>query len=167
MKHLAALLAIILGSACHLHAVDLSEIAAAPAAINAVKMEPTKLAVSAEKKGWLAVSDGLLSHSAVIYRPVIDHLGIADFTVTRSGYLLLACNFDYQGNESGEWQKEAWDERKFKLKGWKALKNSALGGALIQSDKREQILFWKKVSAGERFVLRCNKYDPPYPIVFR
>ena len=40
-----------------------------------------------------------------------------------------------------------------------------LGGALVKGDNRAQVNFSKTVHQGEKLRLRCNKYDPPYPIL--
>ena len=148
-------------------AVEMAELSQQPAVIEVAQMEPIPLGVSDGKKTWSSVPNGLANHGAVIYKPLRDHLGVADITVKQPGYLLLACNYDYQGNDSGDWQKQVWNERRFRNKGWKVIKPSDLGGNLIQSDGRAQVVFYKKVAAGDRLVLRCNKYDPPYPILLK
>jgi hypothetical protein len=91
--------------------------------------------------------------------------GAADIEITADGYLLLACNWDYQGNQSGDWEKERWTEGKFKSKGWDRLSKNELGGELVKNDNRAQTIFFKRVKKGEHLRLRCNKYDPPYPIL--
>jgi hypothetical protein len=92
--------------------------------------------------------------------------GVADFRVTRSGVLLLACNFSYQGNSSGDWKEKRWTKEQFQDHGWRLLDPAELGGLLIKGDGREQDVFMKEVTEGDEFRLRCNKYDPPFVIVF-
>jgi hypothetical protein len=86
-------------------------------------------------------------------------------TVTEDGYLLIACNFDYQGNKSGNWTAEAWDEKKFKSHGWHLVDNHELEGNLVKGNDRGQVVFARQVRKGETLHLRCNKYDPPFPIL--
>lgn len=97
--------------------------------------------------------------------PDNEHFGVADIQVISDGYLFIACNWDYQGNQSGDWDKDAWDERKLKTKGWDKLTKRELGGELIKNNNRVQTVFVKRVKKGDTFRLRCNKYDPPFPIL--
>lgn len=136
-----------------------------PASISVVNMQPVPLVVSASKEGWARIPTALENKGATIYSPTASTNGVADIEVSADGYLLLACNWDYQGNQSGEWEKERWTESKFKAKGWSRLSKNELGGELVKNDNRAQTLFFKKVKKGEKFRLRCNKYDPPYPIL--
>jgi hypothetical protein len=147
-------------------AADWDAISKAPPEIAVLKMQAKPLAVSADKAGWARIPEMLAQRGAVIYMPDSEHLGVADIQVISDGYLFLACNWDYQGNSSGEWNKEAWDERKFKTKGWDKLTKGELGGELISNNNgRLQTIFVKRVKKGDTFRLRCNKYDPPYPIL--
>ena len=93
------------------------------------------------------------------------HNPVADIEIEADGCLFLACNWDYQGNQSGNWEKERWTEKNFKSKGWSRLSKDDLGGDLIKNDNRAQTIFFKRVKKGEKLRLRCNKYDPPYPIL--
>jgi hypothetical protein len=146
-------------------AADWDAIAKAPPEIAVLKMQAKPLAVSADKNGWARIPDMLAQRGAVIYMPDDEHLGVADIQVISDGYLFIACNWDYQGNQSGDWDKDAWDERKFKTKGWDKLTKGELGGELIRNNNRVQTVFFKRVKKGDTFRLRCNKYDPPYPIL--
>lgn len=146
-------------------AIEIAELAALPARIDVKEMKPIELAISTEKKGWIKIPKALKQHRATIFRPDDDQLGVLEFTVLETGYMLIACNYDYQGNASGEWKDEVSDQRALKKKGWNVLSNAKLGGALVQSDERAQILFYKRVEKGDTYRLRCNKYDPPYPIL--
>lgn len=150
-------------------AADWKTFAATPAAITVINMEPRPLVKSSDENGWLTVPDNLTRYAASIYFPVQGQgggtNGVADITVVKSGYLLLACNYYYQGNSSGDWQKEVWDAKEFKRKGWRPLTKTDLGGLLLNHGNQEQTVFYKKVEAGQNVRLRCNKYQPPYPIV--
>jgi len=46
------------------------------------------------------------------------------------------------------------------------LPSKQLGGVLIDGSGREHVVFMKQVKRGEKYRLRCNKYLPPYVIVF-
>lgn len=147
-------------------AADWDAIAKAPPEIAVLQMKVKPLVVSADKDGWARIPDMLSQRGAVIYMPDDGHLGVADIQVISDGYLFIACNWDYQGNQSGDWDKDAWDERKFKSKGWDKLTKGELGGELIRNNNgRVQTVFVKRVKKGDTFRLRCNKYDPPYPIL--
>lgn len=147
-------------------AIDLGKLASEPATIEAVAMDAVTLATSDEKKGWIEIPERFKSHHATIYKPERDQLGVAEFRVVGDGYVLLACHFDYQGNRSGEWAGEALSKDEFRRIGWREVrKPKKLGGSLVQGDGRVQTLFFRRVFRGEYFKLRCNKYDPPYPIL--
>jgi hypothetical protein len=148
------------------HAIDLADaIKDAPAQIEVANMQAVPLVVSADKKGWSSVPTGFTSHGAAIYMPTGDTNGVADIKVTADGILLLACNYDYQGNSAGNWKEDMWDERKFKTKGWHVASKNELGGDLISGENRTQIVFIRQVRKGDALRLRCNKYNPPYPIL--
>lgn len=150
------------------HAADWKAVAKTPATIAVVNMQPGPLAISAnadDKNGWTHVPPQLTSNGATIFTPSGNTNGLADIEIKTDGYMLIACNWDYQGNQSGDWDKDAWDERKFKTKGWDRLTKGELGGELIKNGNRVQTVFMKKVKKGDKFRLRCNKYDPPFPIL--
>ena len=149
-----------------LHAADWRTLAKTPATISVVNMKPAPLAVSAHKEGWARIPAVLTTNGATIFMPSASTNGVADIEVQADGYLFIACNWDYQGNQSGEWEKERWTESRFKSKGWDRLTKGELGGELVSNNSnRVQTLFFKKVKKGERLRLRCNKYDPPFPIL--
>ncbi len=102
-------------------AADWDAIAKAPPEIAVLQMKVKPLVVCADKDGWARIPDMLSQRGAVIYMPDDGHLGVADIQVISDGYLFITCNWDYQGNQSGDWDKDAWDERKFKSKGWDKL----------------------------------------------
>ena len=139
-----------------------------PARIEVLACTPKPLEKSAvdDKNAWIKVPDNLLKYGAQIYLPDKGlNNGVVDITVVDEGYLFIACNYDYQGNSSGNWKEEVWDEKRFKAKGWHVLSKSELGGILAKGDNKEQAVLMKRVKAGEKFRFRCNKYDPPYPIL--
>lgn len=149
-------------------AVDWVAIYREPATIDAVALEPMALATSDKKDGWQRVPKMLPSKRSVIYSVGSDRdNGVADFKVTRSGYLLLACNFSYQGNSSGNWTEKRWTKEQFQENGWRLISSDELGGVLVKGDGREQDVFVKKVERGDEFRLRCNKYDPPFAILIQ
>ena len=153
-----------------MHAADLRAIAKTPAIISVLNMKPVPLATSTLKEGWANIPALLTNHGATIFMPPPGNNGavngVANIEIQADGYLIIACNWDYQGNSSGDWEKDRWTESKFKSKGWDRLNKGELGGELISNNsKRVQTLFFKKVKKGETMRLRCNKYDPPFPIL--
>ena len=154
------------GASSLVYGVNLEKLASEAATIKAVVMNPVDLETGEGKKAWIEIPELLDVHNATIFEPDRDQLGVAEFRVTKGGYVLLACNFDYQGNPSGGWVDEALSKEEFRRMGWREIrKPKKIGGLLVQSDKRVQTIFFKKVHRGEYFNLRCNKYDPPYPIL--
>ncbi|MEP6672100.1 MAG: hypothetical protein ABJF10_23255 [Chthoniobacter sp.] len=146
-------------------AADWEALSHTPALIEVVGMQSSPLVESTDKKSWVKVPPAFLKYGAVIYMPPDKGNGVADIKVNSDGYLLLACNYDNQGNKGGNWAEEVWDEKTFKIKGWHALSAHELDGELVKGDNRAQVVFTKQVHKGETLRLRCNKYDPPYPIL--
>jgi serine/threonine protein kinase len=146
---------------------DWAMIAASSARIDSATLEPVPLVASAETGGWQRIPSAVFQRGAVIYsgRTGRDG-GVADFKVARAGTLLLACNFSYQGNAGGDWKEKRWTKEQFQEHGWQLIDPADLGGVLVKGDGREQDVFMKQVRQGEEFRLRCNKYDPPFVIVF-
>lgn len=128
-------------------------------------MKAQPLVATEEKNGWAKVPTRLSQYNAVVYSPTGSTNGVADITVTADGFLLLAVNYDYQGNREGSWDEEVWSERKFKSKGWNLLTKTELGGLLVKGDNRAQTVFAKQVRKGDVLRIRCNKYAPPYPVL--
>ncbi len=147
--------------------IDWEAISGNSAAVESDVLQPVPLQVGPAQDGWQRVPKNLTMRPAVILagRTGRDG-GVADFRVTRSGVLLLACNFSYQGNSSGDWKEKRWTKEQFQDHGWRLLDPAELGGLLIKGDGREQDVFMKEVTEGDEFRLRCNKYDPPFVIVF-
>jgi serine/threonine protein kinase len=147
--------------------IDWAAISRTPARIEAATLEPVPLVASEDKKAWQRIPTALSQHHAIIYsgRTGRDG-GVADFKVARTGVLLLACNFSYQGNAGGDWKEKRWTKEQFQEHGWQLIDRADLGGVLVKGDGREQDVFMKPVQEGEEFRLRCNKYDPPFVIVF-
>ena len=148
-------------------AIDWAAISAFPAAIESKSLEPIPLVASEAKDAWQRIPTALSQRRAIIYsgRSGRDG-GVADLKVTRTGVLLLACNFSYQGNAGGDWKEKRWTKEQFQEHGWRLIDSADLGGALVKGDGREQDVFMKQVQEGEEFRIRCNKYDPPFAIVF-
>lgn len=130
-----------------------------PAARIAVT-SPTNL-TSAPISTWLDVPSGLAGSTIHSVLPAynVESWGKVQFTVTQSGYLYLALNYDYQGSD-GAWTAERWLKSDFEAAGWTFVPGSiqrGTGGRLFEICR-------KLVSVGEAYSLRCNKYEPPYPI---
>lgn len=156
----------IVGAVCGIsRAPELKSVKRAPAQIEILNMKPTPLVAGTDKKGWAKVPSQLTNLGAIIYMPSGNTNGVADIKVTADGYLLLAANFDYQGNSSGKWRDEAWSEKQFSANGWHLMSETELGGVLVNGGNRAQVVFVKQLRKGETLRIRCNKYDPPYPIL--
>jgi hypothetical protein len=136
-----------------------------PASIEVLNMEPVPLSVGEGKAEWARVPDQFAKYRTTIFAANRPVNGVADYKVTTGGYLLVACNFDYQGNSGGDWEASRWTRAQFYKHGWREATANDLGGVLVKGDNRAQVIFVKRVEAGEKGRLRCNKYDPPYFIV--
>ncbi|HEV7403604.1 MAG TPA: hypothetical protein VGO11_11780 [Chthoniobacteraceae bacterium] len=159
------LLAFLTAFSVQAHAYDWEPFRKGAAEIEVVDMKPVPLVESADKKGWAKVPPMFPKYGAVIYMPPNDGAGKATITVVKDGWLFIACNYDYQGNPSGNWQEEVWDEKKFKAKGWRNVTKTEMGGLFIRGDDKKYEVFMKQVKKGDLLTLRCNKYSPPYPIL--
>ncbi len=146
-------------------AVSWDEIHRNPATVEVLASKPVPLVESQDKAGWERVPDQLATRSAIVYMPNDSHNGLSDFKVTADGWVIIACNFDYQGNKGGTWDETAWDERKFRTKGWEKFTKGELGGVLVKGGGREQVVYTKLLKKGTALRLRCNKYDPPFVIL--
>lgn len=142
---------------------------AKPAGVEVKKMKLVPLVVSTNALGWEDVPPVFRERSAQIMAltvPAGVETGVAEYTVRSSGYALIACNFGYQGNNSGDWQSSRWQPSDFAANGWTSIPQTELGGFLTSVDvHRVQVIFWKNLAAGETGRIRCNKYYPPYFIV--
>jgi hypothetical protein len=160
------LMLILLGAlAAPVFAADWEAMKRTPAQIEVVNMQPMPLVEGTDKKGWARVPAQLTKHEALIFTPTGGTNGVADIKVLADGFLMVACNYDYQGNSQGKWDEEDWNESYFKKKGWRKLSKTELGGILVKGDNREQTIFVKQLRKGDNLRIRCNKYDPPFPIV--
>jgi len=113
-----------------------------------------------EEGKWARVPE-ILVGASIYTREVRPSNGVADFTVTKSGRIFLALNYDYQGNSSGGWTNERLSAGQFMARGWAQVR----GAKLISWNNRTYPLFTRVCKEGEHFRLRCNKYEPPYAIV--
>ncbi len=145
--------------------IDWENVRLAPARLSVLNMKPAPLKASEGGGGWLSVPPRFQSHATTIFMPAGETNGVADFKVEADGFLLVACNYDYQGNSSGNWSDEAWSPKKFGEHGWKEISAAELGGMLVSSRNRAQKIFIKHVRAGESGRIRCNKHDPPFFIL--
>ncbi|MBC8324077.1 MAG: hypothetical protein H8E27_00380 [Verrucomicrobia subdivision 3 bacterium] len=135
---------------------------AKPAAVEMMLLKPARLveAENAEKGPWARVPNALLGAS-IYATPRTGANGIADFTVTKGGQIYLALNYDYQGNGSGGWTEERWMAEDFMAAGWAQVR----GLQMVAWSNRTYSVFTRKVEKGERFRLRCNKYEAPFVIL--
>lgn len=135
-----------------------------PATVSVVHLtaEPLVESSSAEAGKWLRVPEPLRGAKIFCGSP-IKHNGVADFKVTAAGRVYLACNYDYQGNSSGNWSEDRWMSEQFAENGWSLVQ----GLELISWENRTFIIFTKQLKEGESGRLRCNKYEPPYFITFQ
>ena len=146
----------------------LAKIAEEPGAIEVVNTEPVsvvKLKEEADKKGekgkWSAPPEGLLELGALVHSPTSSSNGVATYKVTAPGYVIVSCDYAYQGNSGGGWVDSRWTAEDFKENGWKELDEKDLGGHLLTSKGGVRKVFYKKLKEGESGELRCNKYGPP------
>lgn len=145
--------------------VSLEQIRRAPAEVEVLNMKPVPLVPGEGKFAWIRVPTQFTQYQTLIFTNSGPVNGVADYKVTRGGYLVVACNYDYQGNASGNWQGERWTREQFYEHGWRELVAEDMGGVLVDGQNRQQAVFVKGVAAGERGRLRCNKYSPPFFIV--
>jgi len=145
--------------------IDWADVKHQPAIVHVEGTRPEQLAPGSGTTGWAKVPDNLKRLAAVVQMPLSKHLGVAEYRVSGSGWAIIACNWDYQGNQSGDWKKEALSESNLISQGWRKLSEAELGGRLVKGDGRVQTVFIKKLERGEEGRLRCNKYDPPFFIV--
>ena len=137
-----------------------------PAEVRVKKFTPERLRES-EKGPWTTVPRTLSDSNLVSYSGESDGVGVVEFSVDGSGFVLLACNYSYQGNSSGDWTDKRWTAEQFVENGWTMLAVEETGGPLVWKHKREQVLFARFLNEGETYRLRCNKYDPPFVIIPR
>jgi hypothetical protein len=146
--------------------IDWSEVYRRSARVRVMGAEPVLLTAS-EESGWERVPPALEKRPAYIHSDREDtYNGVADIDVTRDGILLVACNYGDQGNGGGDWDEKRWTKEQFIENGWTLVPDEDLGGVLVKKGGREQVVFLKHVKNGENYRLRCNKYDPPFAIVF-
>ena len=145
--------------------VSLEQIRREAAVVEVSGMRSIPLAVSLGKTGWSRIPSELLKFQTAIFASEAKVNGVADYKVTKGGYLVVACNYDYQGNDSGNWVEERWTRAQFYSNGWRELVVEDLGGALVDGQNRQHAVFVKGVATGATGRLRCNKYSPPYFII--
>jgi|GEM_PF-3352839 len=135
---------------------------AKPAAVKMMLLKPARLVETenSEKGPWARVPNALLGAS-IYATPRTGANGTADFTVTKSGQICLALNYDYQGSGSGGWTEERWMAADFMAAGWAQVR----GTQMVAWNNRTHPIFTRKVEKGETFRLRCNKYESPFVIL--
>lgn len=144
---------------------DLAKMAKGFARIQSTSLVPTVLRESDDKNGWRQVPDGLKHVRSVVCVGNDRDGGVADFTITKSGTLMVICDYSYQGNSSGNWTEHRWTKEQFIENGWTEVKKELLGGEIIDASGNEQSLFMKQVKKGEHYRLRCNKYRCPQVLI--
>lgn len=83
--------------------------------------------------------------------------GVLRFRVVKSGRLYLIANWQWQGNQEGGWLEDRLTKEQLIEQGWQDLGPSAW-------DKEVYILT-RRVTEGESYAIRTNKYWPPYLVI--
>jgi len=136
--------------------IPLSEVLENIAALQVYHMPFVAMENGNKDTDWKSIPPLLRREDVRISLPQHGWRGLADGIAMSAGYALLACNF----NSGGNWKHERWDKNDFEANGWHELDHEELGGRLVNDDQREQVIFWKKVRAGETGTLHCNKSPP-------
>lgn len=140
---------------------DWAKVMAKPATITVAGQEPIALDPELENQPFKEIP-GVLAKRATIYHKQKDRYnGVCAITVDKEGFLLLACDYNPNGNNSNGWQQERWMPERFEKEGWKKLSAQDLGGSL-----GELTIFLKYVKAGEEVKVRTSKYSAPKAIIF-
>jgi len=136
------------------------------AQVTVVNCEPVPLVEGTGKGQFLKVGKKLTDAGAQVFvqAPGKKTSNVADLSVTKDGWVLIAAHYGYEGNSQGDWDKEAWDEKKFKKGAWQVLQKTEMGGPLVDSDNREWVVFAKRLKAGTTMRLVVNKYSYPHVI---
>jgi len=79
--------------------------------------------------------------------------------VIKSGTLWLSCHYGYEGNASGDWQRDVTSLDQLKSNGWKEV------GHILHKNGRKAVVVQREVRAGEEFKIRANKYSHPVAIL--
>lgn len=145
--------------------VSLEQIRREAAEVEVLGMKPVSLVVGSGKTAWARVPQDLLRYQTKVFASEVRSEAVADYKVTKGGYLVVACNYSYQGNDSGNWVEERWTREQFYANGWRELVAEDIGGPLVDGQNRQHVLFVKGVATGQSGRLRCNKYSPPYFII--
>ncbi|HSI34674.1 MAG TPA: hypothetical protein VK986_13890 [Tepidisphaeraceae bacterium] len=140
------------------------------ATIESLGYDPVPFDESTETRkgrGNWALPEGLKKSKLQIYSKVKKDQGqegMTEFRVTKAGTILVACNWEYQGNDGGGWKATRMTQQQFVEQGWRIVPVEQLGGPLMLG-KFTQVVFSREVREGETYKLRCNKYDPPFVIL--
>ena len=129
-----------------------------PAAVEVIGTQPLRLVTGND---WLQVPKAFATNQTVGFWATNKYEGVADFKVTKAGYLFVACHFGYEGNRSGGWKEVMWTPDQFFEHGWREMTSEDIGGVLVTPRNRELVVFMKRVQAGESGRIRCNKYTAP------
>jgi hypothetical protein len=149
-----------------LFAIDWQSAQRNPAQITVVNCEPVPLSVG-EGRGQFLKVPAKLDGALVFVEANGKKTGnTADFTVLKEGWLLIASDYSYQGNSSGDWDEKRWTEKEFKKNGWEMLADKQMGGTLVDKGNKEWKVFAKRVRPKDSMRLITNKYGYPKLIVF-
>jgi hypothetical protein len=136
-----------------------------PAEVTVVNCEPMVLAAGEGPGQFLKVPTKLEGARIFVEASGKKVGNTADFTVVKEGWLLVAADYSYQGNSSGDWDEKRWSEKEFKKNGWEMLAEKQMGGLLIDKGNKEWKVFAKRVRPKDSNRLITNKYGYPKLIV--
>ncbi|MDP6544573.1 MAG: hypothetical protein QGH60_11315 [Phycisphaerae bacterium] len=124
--------------------------------------QPVRLALADDGGNWKHAPADLVGSAIFSGRANSKGGPIVDFEVLVGGMIFIACNYGYEGNSGGGWQKEQWTKQVFTKRGWKHVGQLVRGEG---SKKGVREIFAKRVRTGEKYRIRCNKYGPPLVIL--
>ena len=133
-----------------------------PGAVEVTNMTLQPLIVGNEdQQSWLSVPNKLLEAHAQGFTPTEKKNGVAEYRVTKDGWIFVAGYFGNEGAKRGDWVNERWEQKDFEQDGWIKLSTEEAGGALMNQGQQSFDIFAKQVKAGASGRLRVNKYSAP------
>lgn len=146
--------------------IDWKHAISSPVAVKVAGFEPMPINPSLERQIFVQIPPLFTHYKSVVYaKPDGDNVGVAEISAESDGYVIVSCHFGYQGGD-GVWTKTRWTADQFVANGWNRIDPRDVGGIFVRDPDRIQELFVRYVRKGENYKLRCNKYNPPYVIVF-
>lgn len=106
MQRILLLLSLIIASPLGAIAADWEDLKKNAAKIEVLNMQPVPFVVSTEKSGWAAIPPQLDKPDTRVFMPVSGTNPVSDIKVIEDGWIIVACNYGYQGNASGNWETE-------------------------------------------------------------